>query len=197
MKKIIAGLAIALGFAMAPATDIVTVGGQSHWRDTVKWGGSGDSTSYIRVRGNAVARDSAGTWVAITTDSCSKWNRKERGAQNPIWRMDVQYEVRTSSGNTDSSRIRVNIDSRYCIDPRRSLGCDSIVRQGRHGSNIDATVKDTIITIGTADGTTWRGTHQWWSVYHGNQVRFCLDSFEAGGGTGDTTYFRNWILGYQ
>lgn len=197
MKKIIAGFVIVLGFAISPSADIVTIGGQTHWRDTVKWGGSRDSGSYLRVRGNAVARDSAGTWVTITTDSCSKWVRKERGSQNPIGRNDVQYYVRTSSGNTDSSRIRINFDTRYCLDSFRSRGCDSTVVQGRHNYYPDVSVKDTLITQATASGVTWVATSQGYSIPHGNQVRLCIDSFEAGGGTGDTTFFRNFILGFQ
>ena len=197
MKKTIITLILALGFLLSHGDPTTTIAGQTHWRDTVKWGGSVDSGSYIRARGNAIARDSAGTWVTITTDSCSKWVRKERGGQNPIWRNDLQYYVRTSSGNTDSSRIRINIDTRYCLDPRRSSGCDSIVRQGRHYSYPDVTVKDTVITSATTSGVTWLATSQAYNLPHGNQVRLCIDSYEAGGATGDTTFFRNFILGFQ
>jgi len=194
MKNIILILIGLVAFAQA---QIVTIGGQTHWRDTVKWGGASDSSSYIRARGNAIARDSSGSWVTITTDSCSKWITKERGYQNPIWRYEIQYNVRTSSGNTDSSRILFNMDTRYCREPRRGLQCDSIVRRGRHGGYPDALVRDTLITMATTSGTTWLGTQQGFSLPHGNQIRLCIDSYEAGGATGDTTFFRNVILGFQ
>lgn len=197
MKTIIAIIIMAFGFALTPSAQITTIAGQTHWRDTVKWGGSVDSASYIRARGTAIARDSSGTWVTITTDSCSKWVRKERGSQNPIWRNDLQYLVRTSSGNTDSSRVLINIDSRYCLDPVRSRGCDSIVHAGRHNSYPDVTIQDTIITQSTTAGVTWRATSQGFSIAHGNQVRLCIDNYEAGGATGDTTFFKNFILGFQ
>lgn len=197
MKRIIALIIVALGFVFSPDAQVTTIGGQTQWRDTVKWGGSVDSGSYLRARGNAIARDSSGTWVTITTDSCSKWVRKARGSQNPIWMYDLQYNVRTSSGNTDSSRVLFKIDSRYCMDPVRSRGCDSTVVSGRHGSYPDGTVSDTIITMSTTAGVTWKGTQQGFSLPHGNQIRLCIDSYEAGGATGDTTFFRNIILGFQ
>lgn len=178
---------------------IMTIGGQTQWGDSLRWGDTNDSTSYLRMRGSALAKDSSGTWVDIPGDSCSKWIPVDRGAQRPIWKSgEIQYEVRSSSGQTDSTQVLLGIDSRYCKDPKKSyLGCDTLVRYGRHSGTPDHSIADSLYTTATTSGVTWLGTQQEFAVTHGNQIRICVDGYRAGGAAGDTLFFRRWILRFQ
>lgn len=194
MKSLFLTLFLLAGLAQA---QLVTIAGQTSWGDTLKWGSSSDSTTYLLARGNAIFRDSASTWVAITTDSCSKPIRIERGGQRPVWKYEMEYEVRTSSGNTDSSQIVFRFDTRYCREPIGSSGCGPWVSQGRHEGYADVGIRDTVLTIATALGTTWKGTRQLLFVPGGNQIRACADGRQAGGATNDSTFFRRMILRYQ
>lgn len=192
--KTLLTLLILAGFAHA---DLVTIAGQTSWGDTLRWGGSADSTSYLRVRGNAVARDSAGTWVTITTDSCSKPSRMERGSQKPIWKFELQYEVRSSATQTDSTVALFRFDTRYCGDPVRSLACDSWVPHRRHAGTLDVTIQDSVLTTATASGVTWLGTQNIFFPGGGSQLRGCLDGYGAGAQAGDSLFFRRIIVRYQ
>jgi len=175
----------------------VTIAGQTSWGDTLRWGGSADSSSSLRARGNAMARDSAGTWVTITTDSCSKPSRIERGSQKPIWKYELQYEVRTSAGNTDSSQVLFRFDTRYCGDPALSINCGSWVPQRRHAGYVDVSVLDSLITTATASGVTWMPTQQLFFPGGGSQLRACVDNHQAGGQATDSTFIRRIIVRYQ
>jgi hypothetical protein len=195
MKRFIFTLLALVG---APFAQIMTIGGQTSWGDTARWGDTDDSASYIRQRGNATALDSSGTWRTITTDSCSKWVRTERGAQRPVQKTgEIQYEVRSSSGQTDSTQVLFGFDTRYCNDPVRSRECGPIVRYGRHEGTAMYTPTDSIYSKATVNGVTWLGTSQEFELRHGNQVRVCVDGYKAGGAAGDTLYFRNVILRFQ
>lgn len=196
MKTLFTLLLILVGLSHG---QVSTIAGQTAWGDSVRWGDTDDSTGYLRMRGNALAKDSAGTWVTITTDSCSKWIRVERGAQRPIWKSgELQYEVRSSSGQTDSTQAYIGIDSRYCKDPMRAyLGCDTIVRYGRHVGTPDHIITDSLYTVPTVSGVTWLGTEQEFQVTHGNQIRLCVDGYRAGAAAGDTLFFRRFILRFQ
>lgn len=190
MKTLFTLLLLAgLGFGQS----IVTVGGQTSWGDTLRWGDSDDSTHSLLVRGNAVYKDSSGTWVAITTDSCSKPFRVQRGSQRPVWRYELSYEVRASSGNTDSTQVKWRIDSRYCQDDFSSRGCESWVPAGRLKGDTTTIVTDSLVSVATTAGTTWKPTSQIYSVPRGSQIRFCVDSHQAGGATGDSTFYRRHI----
>ncbi len=198
MKKIF--LSILALFCLATHSDaqFSTNDGQVRLPFKVRWGDSDDSSSYIHARGNAIARDSSGSWITITTDSCSKWVNKGRGKVYPVWLdAELSYTVRASSGNTDSTRILFRVDTRYYHGFQAIPVADTIVRSGRHASFPDNTEKDTVITMATTTGTTWQGTQQGFHIGHGNQVRLCVDSYEAGGATGDTTFFKDITLRFQ
>lgn len=199
MKNVfLLALALALAFGHAAAQETTTIAGGTQWGDTLRWGDADDSSSFLRARGNALAKDSAGTWVTITTDSCSKWTRVERGSQRPIWKSgEMQYEVRSSSGQTDSTQVLFGIDSRYCRDFARASTCDSTVRYGRHGGTPDHTIQDSAYSIATVSGVTWLATSQEFQVAHGNQIRVCVDGYRAGGAAGDTLYLRRFFMRFQ
>lgn len=194
MKTLFTLILLLAAFARA---EVTTIAGQTSWGDTLRWGGSVDSSSSLRIRGNATARDSLGTYVTITTDSCSKPSRIERGSQKPVWKYELQYEVRTSAGNTDSSQALFRFDTRYCQDPVRSINCDSWVSQGRHNGYTDVTILDSVITQATASGVTWRTTRNLFFPGGGSQLRACIDNYQAGGQATDTTFFRRIIVRYQ
>lgn len=195
MKSLFATLFLLAALAQA---DIVTIGGQTSWGDSARWGGTVDSTSYLLARGNALRRDSLGTWVVNTTDSCSKPMLVSRGGQRPIWKTgEFSFEVRASSGNTDSTQVNHYWESRYCLDPRRSLGCDSWVPFGRFTSYLDVTIRDSVLTQATTAGTTWKPTAYLFNVPRGDQLRVCVDGYQAGGATGDSTFFRRHVLRLQ
>lgn len=182
-----------------PFAQVMTIGGQTSWGDSLRWGDSDDSTAYLRQRGNTTARDSGGTWKTITpSDSCSKWVRTERGAQRAVQKTaELQYEVRSSSTQTDSTQVIFGLDTRYCKDPIRSLGCDPIVRYGRHDGTAMYTPTDSIYSKATTSGVTWLTTSQEFEVRHGNQARVCIDQYKAGGESTDTLYFRGFNLRFQ
>lgn len=198
MKKFIIAVMAFFCLAGLAQAQFSTVDGQTRLPFKVRWGDSDDSSSYLRARGNAIARDSSGSWVTITTDSCSKWVNKGRGKVYPVWLdAELSYSVRASSGNTDSTRVLFRIDTRYYNGPQAVPVADTIVRSGRHGSYPDGIERDTVITTATTSGTTWLGTQQGFHLGHGNQVRLCVDSYEAGGATGDTTFFKDIVLRFQ
>ncbi len=194
MKALFATLILLAGLAQA---QVVTIGGHGGWGDTLRWGGAVDSSSSLLVRGNALRRDSLGTWVVNTTDSCSKPSLIERSGRRPIWKYEIQYEVRTSTGNTDSSQVVFRFDTRYCRDEYRSLYCDPWVPAGRHAGYADVTVQDTVLSTATTAGTTWMPTRQLFFLGGGSQLRACVDSYQAGGATNDSTFFRRIIVRYQ
>lgn len=198
MKKIFLSLLALFCLATYSDAQFSTIDGQVRLPFKVRWGDADDSASYLMARGNAIYRDSSGTWVTITTDSCSKWVNKARGKVYPVWLdAELSYSVRASSGNTDSTRILFRVDTRYYNGAQAVPVADTIVRSGRHASFPDNTEKDTVITMATTAGTTWQGTQQGFHVGHGNQVRLCVDSYEAGGATGDTTFFKDIALRFQ
>jgi len=197
MKKFLF-LLLTLAFGPAHTQEMSTIAGQSQWGDSVRWGDADDSTTLLRMRGNALTKDSSGTWVTITTDSCSKWVRVERGNQRPISKTgELQYEVRSSAAQTDSTQCLFGFDSRYCRDPIRSMGCDSTVRYGRHDGSPDASISDSIYSKATALGVTWLNTSQEFELRHGNQIRVCVDGYKAGGAAGDTLFFRRFVMRFQ
>ena len=189
-------LLIALSLAALPslAQDIVTPAGRAQWGDSVRWGDTDDSTSYLLVRGNVIRRDSSSTWVAITTDSCSLPVRLERGSAMHASKLELSYEVRTSSGNTDSSQVKWYVDTRYCKGAGYGKTCDSWVPAGRYVGDTASRVVDSITSKATASGVTWKPTRQIFDVPGGHEIRLCVDSYQAGGQTNDSTFFRKHIV---
>lgn len=188
MKALIMAL-VAL-FSLGHA-QIVLDGGRTQWGKTLRWGDTDDSTSSIRFRGNTLARDSSGTWVT-TTDSCSL-PVKLGFTSLPDSKLELSYEVRASSGNTDSTQAVVYVDSRYCPGST-DASCESWVQAGRFRPDSTSRIQDIIYTFPTGAGTTWKPTRHIFDVPGGNQIRFCIDAYEMGGGTGDTTFFRSHIV---
>ena len=188
MKNLIFTLLALVGISQAQN---VIQAGRTQWGDSLRWGDSNDSTGYLRARGNAVARDSSGTWLTITTDSCSLPFRLG-STTSPNSKLELSYEVRTSSGNTDSSQVKLRFDSRYC--PTDTNKCESWVSAGRFLPDTTTQIIDTLITVATASGTTWKPTRQIFDVPGGNRIRACMDGYKAGGGTGDTTFFRRFVI---
>lgn len=195
MKKLILFLAILVGFAPA---ETVFDGGRTTIVDTVRWGDADDSTSYLLTRKTAKFRDSASTWRSITgSDSCSLPVRVSIGSIFQAYKYELSYEVRSSSGNTDSNQIKLRIDSRYCKETGRgidSLRCESWVAAGRYRGDTSSFVMDSIITIATTSGTTWKPSRQLFDVPGGSQIRFCVDGFKTGAQTNDSTFFRRFVV---
>jgi hypothetical protein len=162
--------------------------------DSLRWGDSDDSTSYLLGRGNAIYRDSSGSWVAITADSCSKWMKITQLGRRPGFFYELRYETRTSSGNTDSTTARLRFDTRSCRDDRRSTGCDNIVGAGFHQGYTDVTVLDTLTTKAHTAGTTWKRVSATFYGPGGSQIRACVDNVDMGGATGDSTFFRGFVI---
>jgi hypothetical protein len=172
-----------------------TISGQSIlFADTAKWGGSSDSTHLLMGRGNAIYRDSSGTWVAITTDSCSKPIRIERNGARAVWKYEIRYDVRTSSGNTDSSQALISLDTRYCKDVYKVSTCEDWVSALANASYADVAIKDTVITQAHTLGTTWKRKSHLGFVPGGSHLRLCVDSNRLGGATNDSTFFRGLVL---
>lgn len=188
MKKILIALLVLVGLSHA---QITFEAGRTQWGDSLRWGDSNDSTGYLRARGNAISRDSAGTWLTITTDSCSLPFRLG-SVYSPNSKLELSYEVRTSSGNTDSSQAKIRFDTRYC--PSDTTRCESWVSAGRFMPDTTTQIIDTLITQATTSGTTWKGTRQIFDVPGGNRIRACIDGYKAGGGTGDSTFFRRFVI---
>lgn len=189
MKSIILSLILA---GLASAQTYVSDAGRTSWGDSLRWGDSDDSTTLLMARGNAVYRDSAGSWTAITTDSCSLPVRFGFSTL-PDKKLELSYQVRTSSGNTDSSQIKLRIDTRYCKGSGTTF-CDDWVAAGRYKGDTSTTLIDSLVTVATASGTTWKPTRQLFDVPGGSQIRFCADNYKAGGGTNDTTFFRYFVV---
>ena len=192
MKKLL--LALSALACLAQAQILSIQGGRTQTADTVRWGDSDDSSSSLRARGNAITRDSAGTWVAITTDSCSLPLKLSYGTQMPISKLELSYEVRTSSGNTDSSQVKWRVDSRYCKGVGSTQTCDTWVPAGRFLGDTSSAIYDSLVSVATTSGTTWKPTRQVFDVPGGTQIRLCVDSHKAGGETGDSTFFRRHVV---
>lgn len=191
MKNLIFTLLALVGISQAQT--MVSEAGRAPWGDSLRWGDSDDSTGTLRAFGNAIVRDSAGTAITITTDSCSKPLRT--GFANlPNSKMELSYEVRTSSGNTDSSQVKIRFDTRYCRGIQDTTRCESWVPAGRFLPDTTTQIIDTLITVATTSGVTWKPTRQLFDVPGGNQIRACVDGYKAGGGAGDTTSFRRFVI---
>jgi hypothetical protein len=188
MKSLI--LALVALFSLGQA-QIVLDGGRTQWGKTVRWGDTDDSTSSIRFRGNTLARDSSSTWVT-TTDSCSL-PVKLGFTSLPDSKMELSYDVRASSGNTDSTQALIYVDSRYCLGSNEG-SCEDWVQAGRFRPDSTSRIQDLIYTYPTTSGVTWMPTRHIFDVPGGNQIRFCIDAYEMGGATGDTTFFRSHIV---
>jgi hypothetical protein len=174
-----------------------TEAGQTAWGDTARWGDADDSASSVLARGNSVFRDSSGTWRDITTDSCSKAVKVDQGGQSPSWLYVVSYDVRTSTGNTDSSLVNLYMDVRTCRDAQRSLNCGDWISTGAKEGYADVTIRDSLVTLATTAGTTWKRKQQFFYPGRGNQMRVCVDGYRAGAQTNDSTFFRKVVVGFQ
>lgn len=175
------------------AQDQVLSAGRTMWGDTTRWGDGDDSTSSYRFLGNTMRRDSGGTSV-VTLDSCSRPVKIDRGTQVRNSKLELAYEVRTSSGNTDSSQVKWRIDSRYCDGNFSYSTCGSWVPAGRFRGDTASFVQDSIVSVATASGVTWKPTKQIFDVPGGTQIRLCVDNHRTGGQAGDTTFFRNHVV---
>lgn len=170
---------------------VVNIGGRTVWSKPVKWGDSDDSTSSILFVGTALSRDSSSTWVA-TSDSCST-PVKLGNMTRPEAKLELSYDVRASSGNTDSTQAVIYVDSRYCPGSLEA-NCEDWVPAGRFRPDSTSRVQDIIYTYPTSSGVTWMPTRNVFDVPGGNQIRFCVDSYRTGGQTGDSTLFRSFIV---
>lgn len=168
-------------------------GGRAAWSAYVRWGGTTDSTGSLLVRGQSKLRDSAGTWRAVP-DSCSKPIWLSNGTRMHNTKLELAYQVRTSSGNTDSSQAKLRADTRDCSRPLDSTSCDSWVPAGRFKGDTSSIVIDSLITVATSSGTTWKPTRQLIDVPGGAQIRFCLDGYATGTSATDSTFFRKFYL---
>lgn len=75
-----------------------------------------------------------------------------------------------------------------------STSCDSWAPAGRFKGDTSSIVIDSLITVATSGGTTWKPTRQLFDVPGGTQIRFCLDGYATGTSATDSTFFRKWYL---
>lgn len=196
MKKLLIFILAMAG--LAPA-QVVYDGGHTTISDTTRWGDTNDSSFYLLIRKTAKFRDSTNTWRALSGfDSCSLPQRLSYGQALPASKLELAYEVRTSSGNTDSSQIKIKIDSRYCRETGThsidTTKCESWVSSGRFRGDTSSFVMDSLITVATTSGTTWKPTRQIFDVPGGTQIRLCVDGFKTGSSATDSTFFRRFVI---
>ena len=192
--KYVIKLLLLLAFVSAGHTQTVTLAGRTQWGDSLKWGDSDDSTGYLLIRGATKKRDSAGTWRTLTGgDSCSLPVRLGFTTL-PSSKLEMSYEVRTSSGNTDSSQVKLRMDSRYCKGNADTTKCETWVPAGRFVGDTSTFVMDSLITKATASGVTWKPTRQLFDVPGGTHIRVCVDGFKTGTSATDSTFFRRFVV---